>query len=203
MEEQYSQLNLAMHFGFNILPARPANPRDKGPVENAVRLATRWIVLHLRKQVFHSIEELNARILQLLERLNDRPMRGVGNRSRRDLFLADEKTKLRPLPETRFSELRHVKSAIVPNDYHVAWQRSFYSAPSDLIGQSVDIFVERDCLTIFHQRNRIATHRLAKNPGETVTLDAHRTSAHLAYAGHRGRHFHTWGRCKHGRSRPI
>jgi len=67
--------NFAVHYGFGILPARPRKPRDKAKVENAVQLAQRWIVAALRHRKFFSLEEANAAIRELLQRLNHRPFR--------------------------------------------------------------------------------------------------------------------------------
>jgi len=47
--------DLATHYGFAVLPARPYKPRDKAKVETGVLLAERWIIaaLRLRKFFFH------------------------------------------------------------------------------------------------------------------------------------------------------
>jgi transposase len=40
--------NLAAHYGFGVLPARPYKPRDKAVVKNAVQGSQRWIIAALR-----------------------------------------------------------------------------------------------------------------------------------------------------------
>lgn len=76
---------LAEHYGTVVLPARPMHPRDKAKVEVGVQVAQRWILARLRHHTFFSIEELNERIAELLEDLNNRTMR-VYRESRRQLF---------------------------------------------------------------------------------------------------------------------
>ena len=72
----------------SILPARPAKPRDKAKVEVGVQVAERWILARLRHETFFTLAALNERIAELLEDLNDRPMKGYGGQSRRDALRA-------------------------------------------------------------------------------------------------------------------
>ena len=48
---------------------------DKAKVENAVLLVERWILAALRHHRFFSLAELNEKIGELLEKLNQRPFR--------------------------------------------------------------------------------------------------------------------------------
>src|SRR6266542_5699168 len=107
----------AQHYGTSIQPARPAHPRDKPKVEVAVQVAERWILARLRNQSFFSLGELNGRIAELLEEINDRPMRVYGA-SRRELFERFDKPALKPLPDKRYL-YGEWKSARVSIDYHV------------------------------------------------------------------------------------
>ncbi|RWD24156.1 MAG: IS21 family transposase, partial [Mesorhizobium sp.] len=92
-------------------------PRDKAKVEGAVLIVERWILARLRNRSFFSIAELNAAIAELLEELNNRPMRHIGQ-SRRELFEEIERAALKPLPAAPF-EYAEWKSAKVHPDYHV------------------------------------------------------------------------------------
>src|SRR5690606_15723918 len=76
---------LARHYETAILPARPGKPRDKAKAEAGVLVVQRWILARIRNETFFSLEALNRRIAELVEELNDRPMRRYGNRSRRQL----------------------------------------------------------------------------------------------------------------------
>ncbi|WP_301005031.1 IS21 family transposase, partial [Mesorhizobium sp.] len=69
---------MAEHYDTTILPTRSRKPRDKAKVEGAVLIVERWILARLRNRSFFSIAELNAVIAELLEELNNRPMRHVG-----------------------------------------------------------------------------------------------------------------------------
>jgi transposase len=110
-------LSLAQHYGTAIIPARPYKPKDKAKVEAGVLLVTRWIIAALRHHTFFSIEELNARIKELLERLNTRKFRKL-NSSRKDLFETIERPYLKSLPAVRYRYI-DFKRPTVNIDYHV------------------------------------------------------------------------------------
>ncbi len=54
--------DLSNHYGFVVLPARPARPRDKPTTENRVKLIYERVYAKLGNQVFFSLAELNAAI---------------------------------------------------------------------------------------------------------------------------------------------
>lgn len=60
--------NVAMHYGFGVLAARPSRPRDKAVVESAVQVTQRWIVAALRHRTFFELEETYAAIRELPDR---------------------------------------------------------------------------------------------------------------------------------------
>ena len=70
--------DMAVHYGTAIIPARPYKPRDKAKVEVGVQVVQRWILARLRNRRFFSLPELNHAILELINQLNDRLMRGWG-----------------------------------------------------------------------------------------------------------------------------
>lgn len=145
---------MAEHNDTTILPTRSRKPRDKGKVEGAVLIVERWILARLRNRSFFSIAELNAAIAELLEDLNNRPMRHVGQ-SRRELFEEIERAALKPLPAAPF-EYAEWKSAKVHPDYHVEVDKTFYSVPHRLIGRTVQVrLTQRE---IFYDHQRVVSH---------------------------------------------
>ena len=70
--------DMASHYGAAVVPARPYKPRDKAKVEVGVQVVQRWILARLRNRRFFSLAELNQAIRDLVDQLNDRPMRGWG-----------------------------------------------------------------------------------------------------------------------------
>ena len=95
---------------------------------------------------------------ELLAELNDRPMRHLGQ-SRRELFESLDKPALAPLPAQPY-EFARWKKARVHIDYHVSFEKHYYSVPYTLIGKEVDIRVTEKTVEIYYQRKRRASHRL-------------------------------------------
>ena len=106
LNERYSIM--LRHYDIHALPARPYQPRDKGVVEQSVLHLQRWILYPLSRQTFFSLRELNDAIQLLLHRVNSKPMKRVGNLSRREIFESLERQALKPLPSTPFRSSKHL-----------------------------------------------------------------------------------------------
>ncbi|MDE3832001.1 IS21 family transposase [Sinorhizobium meliloti] len=171
---------MAEHYDTTILPTRSRKPRDKGKVEGAVLIVERWILARLRNRTFFSLVELNSAVAELLEELNNRPMRHVG-KSRRELFEEIERAALRPLPATPF-EYAEWRSAKVHPDYHVEVDKTFYSVPHRLIGRTVQVRLTHRVVEIFHDHQRVASHVRRSQRSGHVTVNAHMPKAHQRYA---------------------
>ena len=177
---QRSYEEFGQHYATAVIPARPAHPRDKAKVEVGVQVVERWILACLRNQVFYSLAELNKRIGELLDVLNDRVMRRYGT-SRRDLFERLDRPALRALPATRFipGEWKKVR---VHLDYHVDVDHHFYSAPYQLVGE--ELWARYTALTVelFRERQRVASHVRSYERGRHTTDNAHRSVLHQKHA---------------------
>jgi transposase len=172
-----SYAELGRHYGTAIVPARPGKPRDKAKVEVAVQVAQRWILARLRNETFFSLETLNERIGELLEDLNDRPMKKLGGVSRRALFERVERAALLPLPAQRF-ELSEWRRATVNIDYHVALLEHFYSVPYPLVREEVEARLTATTVEIFHKSRRVASHPRSHVRFRFTTDPAHMPEAH-------------------------
>lgn len=166
----------ARHYGVGVLPTRPRKPRDKAKVENAVLVVERWVVAALRHRCFFSLAELNQVIRELVEKLNQRPFRKRPG-SRASLFQALDRPVLMPLPAERF-ELHHWTQARVNIDYHVQFDRHFYSVPYTLTGERVEIRSTAATVEIFHRGQRVASHPSSPQPYQATTVNEHRPKSH-------------------------
>lgn len=182
------------HYGVTPLPARVRSPQDKGLVEQSVLHVKRWITLRLSGQTFHSIAELNRAIAMELDRINEKPMRRLAGRSRRDIFESEERSRLRKLPHLPFRNLEHIRSVRVPDDYHVEHRGNFYSVPHELIGEAIDLFEDQEVVSLFHNHRRVAIHPRQDGTGKVSTLRPHQPENHRYQGDHRHRYFNTWGR---------
>jgi len=160
---------MALHYAVGVLPTRPRKPRDKAKVEVGVQIAERWILAVLRHAKFFSLAELNRAIRELLDKLNQRPFKKREG-SRQSLFLELDRPALRPLPAERF-DLSEWSQATVNIDYHVQFDRSFYSVPYQLARQSVEVRA-----TPHHRRDLPSgqARRLARAHAQGVRRSHHR-----------------------------
>ena len=143
-------------------------------------IVERWILARLRNRTFFALAQLNAAIAELLDELNNRPMRHIG-KSRRELFEEIEQAALGPLPATPF-EYAEWKTAKVHPDYHIEADKTFCSVPHRLIGRHVNVRLTHRVVEIFHDHQRVASHVRRSQRSGHVTVNAHMPKAHQRYA---------------------
>ncbi|MEG8116486.1 IS21 family transposase [Xanthomonas hortorum] len=188
----------AAHYDTMVLPARPRKPKDKAPVEIGVQLAQRWILARLRNRVFFSLEELNRAIAELVDRMNLRPMRGSGGKSRQQLFEELDGPALGPCAQMPYEYAEWKLKVPVGQDYHVPWQGHFYSVPHTLVGAKVNLKVTREAVAVFHRDKRVAMHPRSGEVGGCSTSPEHQPPAHRAYAQDTPDVLMTWARQQGG-----
>jgi transposase len=171
-------LEMAQYYGVAVIPTRIKRPRDKSKVEVAVQVAERWIIARLRKRTFFSLTELNQAIRKLLVDINNRNMKHL-DKSRRELFEELDQPALRPLPERPY-EYATWKAARVNIDYHVAFEKHFYSVPFTLIHEEVRIRATERLVEIYYksQREPVAIHPRSPTPGRYSTQTIHMPPKH-------------------------
>jgi transposase len=172
--------DLAAHYGTTILPARPRKPRDKAKVEAVVLIVQRWILARLRNRRFFSLAELNVAIRILVDDLNARLMRKLGA-SRREFFDTIDRPALMPLPAEPYQYAEWRRARVAP-DYHVEVQGHFYSVPSRMIRQVVEVRATETTIEVFHRGTRIASHARSGVKRRHTTIPEHMPSAHRRYA---------------------
>lgn len=172
---------MGQHYDVAVFPARPRRPKDKAKVEGGVLIVQRWILARLRNEQFFSLDELNARIAELLDDLNARPMKKYGGKSRKALFAEVDQPALRALPEKRFvyGEWKHVRANI---DYHVDVKDHRYSVPYTLVHEELDARFTSSTVEVFKGGKRVAVHRRSFIAGGFTTLPEHMPRAHRAHA---------------------
>ncbi|KAF0104964.1 MAG: Integrase catalytic region [Chloroflexi bacterium] len=134
------------------------------------------MIAPLRKRTFFSLAEINRAILEQLNLLNNKVMLAVG-RSRRQEFEDIDQPNLRPIPEKPY-EYAARKTARVHIDYHVEFEKHYYSVPYILVHQEVDIHVTEHMVEVFHKGKSIAIHPRSFKHGGFSTLHEHMPPNH-------------------------
>jgi transposase len=180
----------ARHYGIAVVPARVRKPRDKAKVEVGVQVVERWILAQLRDRTFFSLVELNQAIARLLVGLNQREMKHLGQ-SRQELFEEVDLPALSPLPMRPY-EFAFWKKARVHIDYHVAFEKHFYSVPYTLSGKEVAIRATEKMVEIFYNRKRVASHPRSTAQGRFSTHMIHMPPEHQFYSQWSPKRFLSW-----------
>lgn len=183
---------LEAHYGVVMLPARQASPRDKAKVEAGVLVAERWIIARLRHRRFFTLHELNAAIAELLSSLNQRPFKKLPG-CRQEAFASLDRPALRPLPAAPMV-IAQFKRARVNIDYHIEFDRHYYSVPYRLVRQEVDLRVTATTVEVLHGQQRVAAHVRSLVRGGFTTLPEHMPVAHRAHREWTPGKLVEWGR---------
>jgi len=173
-----SYQQLAAHYQTAIVPARPYKPKDKAKAEVAVQIVERWIMARLRHQSFFTLASLNQAIHFLLDDLNQRPFKKLPG-TRLSQFEQLDKPALRPLP-TQPYQYAEIKQARVHIDYHIEYDKHYYSVPHHLVKQVIEVQACDNSIAIYSHGQRIASHPRSYRHGAHSTCPEHMPRAHRA-----------------------
>jgi transposase len=171
--------DFAEYYRTAVLPARAGKPKDKSPVENAVKIVYQRVFAPLRNRTFHSIEELNQAIKERLEVHNSRKLTGM-TVSRRELFEEIERKQLKALPISPYPIKYIQDNTLVGFNYHIELKedKHYYSVPYLLRKQRVKIIYDDRNVAIYHDNLRICQHRRNRNSHKYTTMKEHMPEKH-------------------------
>jgi hypothetical protein len=163
-----SYRELARHYGFIVDPTPVRAPQKKGKVESAVKYIARNF---LTPRTFADIHEARRELLRWLDQVAAQRRHGTTGRKPGEVFEAEERPFLRPLPERPY-ELVVWKQAQVHRDTHAMFDGRLYSAPWTLVGQQVWVRATAGTVALYHDDKRVATHD-RRGPGKRSTVESH------------------------------
>lgn len=98
---------------------------------------------------------------------------------------------LKPLPVQPYEFARWQK-ARVHIDYHVEYEKHYYSVPHRLMGKEVEVRATEKMVEVYYQRQLRAAHLRSFIPGRFSTRHDHMPPAHQAVAGWSPERFQRW-----------
>ncbi|MES0398131.1 MAG: IS21 family transposase, partial [Syntrophobacteria bacterium] len=125
--------------------------------------------------------ELRRAIADRLEWLNNRPLSKLDG-TRHSLWLDLDRPALKPLPMKRY-EVAEWKTEVAVNiDYHIEFDRHYYSVPYQLARKRVDVRATGSTVECFHRSKRVASHVRNAQRGRHTTTREHMPRSHQRHA---------------------
>lgn len=148
---------LGNHYSTAIMPTQVRKPKQKASVEGTVGKIATAVIATLRNKTFYSLDVLKAAVNSAVKNFNDTPFQKRSG-SRTEIFLQEEKAKLRELPAIPFEIAEWIYGRKVYQDCHVTYKKNHYSCPYQYVGKKVDLKITESLIEIFHKGERLATH---------------------------------------------
>jgi len=164
-------LECAGHYHFAPVPCAPYRGNEKGKVERTIQYLRHGFFTARR---FTSVDDLNRQLADWIDRVaHARPVPGdPARRPVRDA-LADERTRLLPLPAHRF-ECDHVRPVASGKQPYVRFDRNDYSIPHDRIRQPLTLIASEDQIRVMDAAGVVlAQHVRSYDSGVVVEDPAH------------------------------
>ena len=162
-------IEFSKHYGFTLLPTRPATPRHKGKVERGVDYVQENA---LKGKSFEGLAQQNAYLEHWEKTVADTRIHGTTKKHVGAAFESTEKGCLGPLPRDRFP-FYHEEQRKVSRDGHIAVDRAYYSVPAEYLGHEVWVHWNSQTVRILNHRMESITIHCTKPAGRFSTLDEH------------------------------
>lgn len=175
---------VARHYGFMIDPTPPRDPEKKGKVEAGVKYVCKNFFAP--REEGEDITAVNAALKTWLTDVAGQRDHGTTRLRPLEVFMAEEKASLKPLPPLGWSPVMW-KQAKIHTDCHLLVENRPYSAPWEHVGKTAWVKVTAGAVTIYVDDVRVRTHA-RKGPGTRTTNEADLPADRANYR-HRGRGF--------------
>jgi transposase len=173
----HAYADLERHYGFAADPAGVRRAKHKGKVERSVPVVRKHL---LAGRKFTDIRDANERALAWCRFEIGNEIHGTTKRKPFDVFISEEKQRLKPLPEAPF-DIPVWKECTVHPDHHIVFENSFYSLPTRYIGEKIWARGANKTVRIFLNHRLIKTHSRSTGPGKWVTDQSDYPPEKLAY----------------------
>ncbi len=91
---------------------------------------------------------------------------------------APRRPALKPLPREPYEFAEWKKVRVHSTDYHVEFDRHWYSVPCALVGIEIELRVTRNTVECLHKGRRVASHRRSWLRGRHTTVPEHMPEKH-------------------------
>jgi len=183
-------LQMASYYQTAIMPARPYKPKDKSKAEVGVQIVERWILARLRHHTFFTLAALNLAISELLTDLNNRDFKKLPG-TRKSQFDMLDKPALKALPKSTYQYVE-IKTARVHIDYHIEYDKHYYSVPYHLVKEQVEVQASSTLISVYAYGHRVSSHPRSYAKGAHSTLTEHMPQSHRVMSEWSPERFLNW-----------
>jgi len=150
-----SYRELARHYGCKIDPTPPYAPKKKGKVEAGVKYVKQSF---LKPRQFADIHEANRQLDRWVAEVAGQRIHGTTGRRPLEVFEAEEREALQPLPARPYVPLVW-KPARVHPDCQIQFDGHRYPVPWRFIGKQVWVRATPRSVEIYYEETRIEAYR--------------------------------------------
>lgn len=162
-------LEFAYHYNTVVIPCTPYSPEQKGTVEAGIKYLQGNFICG---RTFTDSADMKRQLRNWVDNYANQRIHGTTRKVPMQVFLAEEKVTLQPLPDASFSFFnRGVR--IVSHNCHIHFANNYYSVPSCHVGKEVTIRWSEHLLRIIHQGEQAALHTISHEIGTYVTRRSH------------------------------
>jgi len=167
IQKQYSEM--AAHYKATVITCRIRRGQDKGIVESGVKYAKNNFLKNLETR---ELSELHAQLGYWNKTVCNLREHGTLRATPVDIFIKEEKRKLKPLPVKRYEIFRYEPRTV--NQFgHIYYRYNQYSVPSHFAGETVLLATNGTVLRVFKDDVQVAMHLVDPYKGKNVTEDHH------------------------------
>ncbi len=160
--------DFAQYYGFKPMPCRAYHPNDKGKTESGIKYVKGNF---FKGRKFEGGKDCDIKLRQWMDRASTR-VHGTTRKVPHEVFEAEEKSKLLPLPLMRYKSPM-VGNRLVYHDCHIFVDYNYYSIPFEYVGKEVDIELEDNIVRVYYRSKQITLHKRIKGKGQFSTEPTH------------------------------
>jgi hypothetical protein len=150
---------MAEYYNCFLDPCRVSSPKDKGKVENQVKVFRQKFRELVTLYPNSSLQEINKKARLWCCQEYGHRTHGTTQLQPYPTFLEIEKQTLLPLPDRPF-EIPIWKEAIVHPDHFIQFNKKAYSLPTDFIGNTVSVKGNERIVQIFYDNELISQYAI-------------------------------------------
>ena len=162
-------LGFAYHYSTVIIPCTPYSPEQKGTVEGAIKYLQGNFI---SGRIFTDATDLRRQLADWMTNYANARIHGTTRKVPIQVFLAEEKGALQPLPETSFAFFNRGERKVAAN-CHIHFENNYYSVPASLIGRDVTVRWNERLIRVIFKGEQVALHPISRGIGKYVTRRTH------------------------------